>query len=142
MTVPPYEVSETGWGEFEIGIRIHLRDPAAEPIAINHMLKLYPQGPPSTERPVISEAYDEVVFNTLPADATARAALLAGPGPDPPAYPYQEWLTSFDAEAELAVVQAARQYIADRKLELQDRLLRGEAEYEALRKDLVALGAI
>jgi YEATS domain-containing protein 4 len=142
MTAPPFEVSETGWGEFEIGIKIYLRDPAAEPISLVHMLRLYPLGPPSTERPVISETYDEVVFNTLPADAAARAALLAGPGPDPPAYPYQEWLTSFDAEAELAVLQAARQYVADRKLELEDRLVRGEAEHEALRKDLAALGAI
>jgi hypothetical protein len=135
-------VSETGWGEFEIGIKIYLRDPAAEPISLTHMLRLYSAGPPSVDRPVIAESYDEIVFNELPKDADAAAALKAGPGPDPPAYPYQEWLTSFDAESDLALVQAARQYIHDRHVELQDRSARADAEHAALRRDLSALGAL
>ena len=28
---PPYEVKETGWGEFEIQIRIYFHDPAEKP---------------------------------------------------------------------------------------------------------------
>lgn len=29
---PPYEISETGWGEFEIVIKIHFHDPNERPV--------------------------------------------------------------------------------------------------------------
>jgi transcription initiation factor IIF auxiliary subunit len=37
---PPYEVSEVGWGEFEIVIKIHFNSPTERPITLYHMLKL------------------------------------------------------------------------------------------------------
>ena len=30
---PPYEVSETGWGEFEIIIKIYFVDPTERPVS-------------------------------------------------------------------------------------------------------------
>lgn len=47
VKAPPFEVTETGWGEFEVGIRILFHDPAEQPIDITHHLKLYP---PVTEK--------------------------------------------------------------------------------------------
>ncbi|RHY31084.1 hypothetical protein DYB32_003769 [Aphanomyces invadans] len=65
LTEPPYEVSEYGWGEFETRIQIHFQDPDEKPVDKIHMLVLYPPGNQiaSTKKPVVSEFYDELVFN-------------------------------------------------------------------------------
>lgn len=46
VTTMPFEVHETGWGEFEASINIFFHDPEEEPILLFHQLKLYPPGPP------------------------------------------------------------------------------------------------
>ena len=51
----PYEVTETGWGEFVIGITIKFRAVSGlEPIVLQHTLKLFPlpHVQPSTKKPV------------------------------------------------------------------------------------------
>jgi YEATS domain-containing protein 4 len=61
---PPWEVNETGWGEFTIQIKIMFVDPNQRPITINHQLKLYPpedMGQLKTSKPVLSQFYDEIV---------------------------------------------------------------------------------
>lgn len=73
---PPFEVSETGWGEFEINIRISFVPEAGEKqLTLYHHLKLHPwvEGgdgpvPPPLDQamkfgPVHSWQYDEIVFN-------------------------------------------------------------------------------
>lgn len=83
LTEPPYEVTERGWGEFEAQIRIHWKDPTEQTTIVSHTIKLYPQGAPpasakndlvqqSTEKPVLAETYDEVVF-TEPTKSFFRA---------------------------------------------------------------------
>ncbi|KAI8084395.1 yeats-domain-containing protein [Gilbertella persicaria] len=67
---PPFEVSETGWGEFEIMIKIHFHAAASEkPVVLYHHLRLHPyeddlngQSWPK-DKPVMSLLYDELVFN-------------------------------------------------------------------------------
>ncbi|KAI0307054.1 yeats family protein [Multifurca ochricompacta] len=73
---PPFEVTETGWGEFEIQIRITFIPEAGEkPVLLYHHLKLHPwtasgadaDAPPPTDvaaqlGPVHSWQYDEIVF--------------------------------------------------------------------------------
>jgi hypothetical protein len=39
---PPFEVTETGWGEFNVGMRIIFTDPTLPHMDIIHPLKLYP----------------------------------------------------------------------------------------------------
>lgn len=67
---PPYEVSETGWGEFEIIIKIHFH--TGSELGINeknfqifHALKLHPFNPliVNENGDVHSVLYDELVFN-------------------------------------------------------------------------------
>ena len=61
----PFETHQTGWGEFEIGVRIQFKDPFEKPVDCVHMLKLYTdsQNQNSTvKKPIVSERYDEVVF--------------------------------------------------------------------------------
>lgn len=40
VTKPPYEITETGWGEFEIVIKIYFHDPNERPVSI-YFLFLY-----------------------------------------------------------------------------------------------------
>ncbi|OAD75602.1 hypothetical protein PHYBLDRAFT_19908 [Phycomyces blakesleeanus NRRL 1555(-)] len=67
---PPFELQETGWGEFEILIKIHFHPAASEkPVSLYHHLRLHPyeddvSGQPwPKEKPVTSYSYDELVFN-------------------------------------------------------------------------------
>ena len=49
LTSMPFEVTETGWGEFEASIKIIFRDPEEEPVTLFHQIKLYPPGPPQLQ---------------------------------------------------------------------------------------------
>ncbi|KAF7731387.1 NuA4 histone H4 acetyltransferase complex and the SWR1 complex subunit [Apophysomyces ossiformis] len=67
---PPFELHETGWGEFEIMIKIHFHPVACEkPVTLYHHLRLHPyEDDPSggewpKDKPVTSFFYDELVFN-------------------------------------------------------------------------------
>ena len=82
-----FEVVETGWGEFEIGIKLFFSTESGEKSqSIYHQLKLHHFGEDkeaAKERgdPVISQLYEEVVFNepaepfyeTLTTDSAADA---------------------------------------------------------------------
>ncbi|KAG0032362.1 NuA4 histone H4 acetyltransferase complex and the SWR1 complex subunit [Podila clonocystis] len=64
---PPFEVSETGWGEFDVIIKLHFHPVSGEkPQTLYHHLKLHPyeeDGLGIKSKPVTSYLYDEVVFN-------------------------------------------------------------------------------
>lgn len=70
MTAPPFEVQETGWGEFELIIKIYFVDPNERPVTIYHHLRLFnhdPDNPTAVpqivkNKNVVSEHYDEIVF--------------------------------------------------------------------------------
>ncbi|KAH3687632.1 hypothetical protein WICPIJ_001385 [Wickerhamomyces pijperi] len=68
----PFEVTETGWGEFDIVIRIHLCPELGEKanLTITHRLQLHPYGsqvlPPGEDKEkqiIRSVQYEEIVFN-------------------------------------------------------------------------------
>ncbi|VVC28917.1 YEATS [Cinara cedri] len=61
---PPFEISETGWGEFELVIKIFFQDTSERPVTLYHVLKLYSNGSDSelNEQPVLSEFYEEIIF--------------------------------------------------------------------------------
>ncbi|XP_019535636.1 YEATS domain-containing protein 4 [Aedes albopictus] len=70
VTKPPFEVTETGWGEFEIVIKIHFHDPTERPVTMYHILKLF-QSPIldgevshqlEGKKELVSEQYEEIVF--------------------------------------------------------------------------------
>lgn len=66
---PPFEVTETGWGEFDIMVRIFFAPEAHEKaLTFYHHLKLHPYGPRMEEMKasgglVESVQYEEIVFN-------------------------------------------------------------------------------
>ncbi|ODV96003.1 hypothetical protein PACTADRAFT_49424 [Pachysolen tannophilus NRRL Y-2460] len=70
IEAPPFEVVESGWGEFEIGIKIFFISESSEKnISIFHHLKLHPYGidpaklTEADKNHVESIMYDELVFN-------------------------------------------------------------------------------
>ena len=146
IRAPPFQVSETGWGAFEVGIEVFLKEPGAAPFVFSHLLKLYPDPGAAVSadggaaKPVLSERYDEIVFPVLPADAALRDAILAGPLVEPPPYPYQDALTVFSPEADLAAIASARAWVADRTRELEERLIKARAAESALTHALPNLG--
>jgi len=85
VSKPPYQINESGWGEFEIQIRIFFNDGNERPVTFYHILKLFhgantPANAPaipvdvtrggssiSTQiiqgrKCVVSESYDEILF--------------------------------------------------------------------------------
>lgn len=62
---PPFEVSETGWGEFDVIIKLHFHPVSGEkPQTLYHHLKLHPyeeDGLGIKSKPVTSYLYDEIV---------------------------------------------------------------------------------
>ncbi|XP_055942351.1 YEATS domain-containing protein 4-like [Argiope bruennichi] len=85
---PPYGVTETGWGEFEIVIKIFFQDSNERPVTIYHFLKLFDREKDGNVKmgtaPVNSEFYDELVFM----DPTAKMyRLLTHPKLNTPAPP-------------------------------------------------------
>ncbi|KAK6751588.1 hypothetical protein RB195_003163 [Necator americanus] len=67
---PPYEVTETGWGEFEVQMRIYFSDVNEKPVTVFHYLRLFQPvfTLPNGTTQVIAEHYDEIVFQepTIP----------------------------------------------------------------------------
>jgi len=59
----PFEVSETGWGEFEILIKLYFQDPSEKHLSFFHQLQLYPKDDTNLQgkKPVLSDHYDELV---------------------------------------------------------------------------------
>ncbi|XP_071945679.1 YEATS domain-containing protein 4-like [Antedon mediterranea] len=64
VTKPPYEITETGWGEFEIGIKLFFIDQNERPVTLYHFLKLFQTDPNviAGGNTVVSEHYDEIIF--------------------------------------------------------------------------------
>lgn len=64
ITKPPYEVTETGWGEFEVVIKIYFNDPNERPVTLYHLLKLFQSETDVMlgKKSLVVEFYDELVF--------------------------------------------------------------------------------
>lgn len=69
IEAPPFELTETGWGEFEINVKIHFVDEANEKmVSFYHHLRLHPYYNVKSEKQkpndeISSIFYDELVFN-------------------------------------------------------------------------------
>lgn len=64
----PFELTEKGWGEFEVGIRIYFIDPSEKILQLSHFLRLYPVedifmiSHPQHKNTITVEHYDEIIF--------------------------------------------------------------------------------
>ncbi|GLB34166.1 putative yeats-domain-containing protein [Lyophyllum shimeji] len=164
---PPFEVSETGWGEFDIQIRITLIPEAGEKaIIVYHHLKLHPwtaTGEPEIPPldvaikagPVHSWQYDEIVFhdpyqnflNILTSHPvthlpkTKRKPVpfhLANPGSLEASKGGVPEFTSLMEKEEAERLEEARQSIITEQERWRAILIEKEKELEKLQKQLAA----
>jgi len=109
ITTAPFELTETGWGEFIINITVEFIDSSLPPIHFSHLLKLFPPPtiPPSLQEPVMSETYDEFVFHQ-PYPAFYQT-LIAGPTHRLVDHPFSAYWTTkqFAREENAAIVKLA-----------------------------------
>lgn len=111
----PFEVTEQGWGEFEIGVTLHFTPDARESeVTMFHKLKLYEEdGSASTvKKPVVSESYEEVIFSEPHEDFYYRVSKHVA-GPSLAQFSQVAWVPEHDEGAELARLQAARLKVAE-----------------------------
>ncbi|CAD6337822.1 unnamed protein product [Miscanthus lutarioriparius] len=139
---PPFELSESGWGEFEIAITLYFHsDVCDKRLDLFHQLKLYPEeeaGPQSTKKPVVVETYDEIVFPepteaffqrvqnhpaanvprlppgiTLPPPGTMEIVPYEKKRGDTKDHPLSQWFSNFSEADELLKLAAARQQFSN-----------------------------
>eukprot|EP01097_Dermamoeba_algensis_P007987 TRINITY_DN516_c0_g2_i1.p1 TRINITY_DN516_c0_g2~~TRINITY_DN516_c0_g2_i1.p1 ORF type:complete len:259 (-),score=66.96 TRINITY_DN516_c0_g2_i1:660-1400(-) len=117
---PPYELSVTGWGEFDINIKIYL-DCQEKPIDLFHPLKLYPpEGMNSSvKKPVVTETYDELVF-VDPLESLHKK--LSTPQKFLPPNPLAEHYTKYSDAADLKKIQEAHAVVKSELRKLNERM--------------------
>ncbi|KAL8246889.1 hypothetical protein R6Q59_008105 [Mikania micrantha] len=146
---PPFELTERGWGEFEIAISIFFhKDVCDKQLDLFHHLKLYSEvehGPLSTKKPVIVESYDEIVFPNPSDKFLARvqnhpSVIMPRLPPtlnlphapiedthdnkrgDTKDHPHSQWFTRFSEADELLKLAEARQQVQNHIVKLRRRL--------------------
>jgi len=136
---PPFEVHDKGWGEFEVHIQVHFHGSTDKPLELTHMLKLYSDSgePDSTSQPVVSELYDEVVFNE-PSD-DLRQRLAPQPMPSPNGWrnnPLAKWYEEMDPEGQTQQLQQVYQQITAELQNASKRRVQCEDDLRTLRTEL------
>eukprot|EP00794_Sanderia_malayensis_P014971 gene14971-16514_t len=141
VTKPPYEVSETGWGEFEIIIKIYFVDPAERPVTLYHMLKLFhaetalqpQQQVPRKE--LISEFYDEIIFQ----DPTQLMHKLLSSGKRLPNSTKQDTNWKAKEEKTLEAISNARKRVSEEITQVKERLKRHKNAIQTLKDEIKEL---
>lgn len=117
---PPYKVTESGWGEFEVIIKIHFFEPNHDrAVTIYHPLKLFNPHPVITDY-LVSESYDELIF-AEPSPMMYDRLLKAHPLPPQAQEPVE---TDFEAKKSRTIVSimAAKSKIRTEIEELRKRI--------------------
>ncbi|UJR15251.1 hypothetical protein I4U23_002206 [Adineta vaga] len=130
----PFEIEESGWGEFETQIIIYFVDPHEKPVIVYHHLKLFSTDPDvvTGRKPLVNEYYDELIFQE-PSDQLAR--LLTHPKTLPPSTDEQEYALK-KAET-LARIKTARQRVRNEIQDLTERLRITQENIKRIRKGSV-----
>ncbi|KAI0564818.1 YEATS domain containing protein [Gracilaria domingensis] len=145
VTEMPYEVQEYGWGEFEVIIRVFFQDSSEKPVEFFHPLRLFENvGEPSPD-PVVSEYYDEIVFQDPP--ETLHGLLKTIPhGPNlrikQPSYPIPAYFKDFSGaeSTDLRKLEHARRKLREETTKRQTRYEELEEERAELIRQISAKG--
>jgi YEATS domain-containing protein 4 len=125
VTQHPFEITEFGWGEFELKIQLYFVDSDEPPVEVFHHLRLYPPAgqAPSLKRPVVSEFYDEVVFNR-PNEEFAKKLLkpIEDRKPTPP-HPMKDIFADFSEQRDLKIVERALNYVENEARRIEKRIV-------------------
>ena len=132
ISTPPYEVTETGWGEFVINITVAFHDAALSPVSLSHLLKLFPPPgiQPTLRKPVMSETYDELVF--VHPERSVYERLMSGPVSRFDGHPFSAWWTTKEfakeENAQILRLAGALEQVRERVVKERHRLWRVEQD--------------
>eukprot|EP00775_Hariotina_reticulata_P004301 gene4301-4553_t len=104
----PYELSETGWGEFDIGVVLHFApDVGEKDVEVFHRLKLYGDDDPTgqSRKPVVHEQWEELVFSQ-PQQVFYQRMLHHQPRPRLP-LSIEAYISPPNEADDLAIIQAS-----------------------------------
>jgi len=138
---PPYEISESGWGEFEIGFTIYFTDSSEKHVELYHLLKLYPpEGQlQKTKKPVVSETFDVIVFND-PTEAFYKKLMENEPVHTPlPAPLAGDQYANYAEQAELARIAEAQTKLRGEIQRLQNRFISVDGESNVVSQEIANL---
>eukprot|EP00571_Detonula_confervacea_P016079 CAMPEP_0172311468 /NCGR_PEP_ID=MMETSP1058-20130122/14759_1 /TAXON_ID=83371 /ORGANISM="Detonula confervacea, Strain CCMP 353" /LENGTH=292 /DNA_ID=CAMNT_0013024641 /DNA_START=13 /DNA_END=891 /DNA_ORIENTATION=+ len=152
LTEPPFEVTETGWGEFEASIRIVWSEAADERSTIlTHGIRLYPNKAPATSAdpsaymnttvPVVAEKYDEVVFTNPKAEF--HRSLVDGQNKMQPnqisnEQSVLEHFRTYGDEEDAKAMLGAKAFLEGELRNVKDRLLLVDSELDEVKHSLAA----
>jgi len=108
----PFETTQPGWGEFPATIEISFKDEKNTMLVFTHNLRLHHVGNsgPIT-KPVVSETYEEIVFQHPSAEFSEKLLALQN-ALCPPHNLSPHW-RSFSDEADLDAIQKAHEFVKE-----------------------------
>ncbi|VDM16498.1 unnamed protein product [Hydatigera taeniaeformis] len=128
---PPYEVTETGWGEFDIVIKVTFVDQNVKPLVITHLLKLFhcDHDIMMGQKSLVREIYDEMIFVDPP--PTFYRTLVSPPRGDSSRLPPFNHETDFNEAKQqaLARIEDLNKKVTDAITAYREQLI--------LKKDIV-----
>ncbi len=142
VTSPPYEVHESGWGEFDAIIKVYFQDSVEKMVEFFHPLRLFHGDTEIPEsEPVVTEYYDEIVFQ----DPSEKLLSLLKSTPRdyvPPTTRYSAHFNDFThAETiDLKKIEDARRRVREETLKRQERYEKLEKERAALLREIASRG--
>eukprot|EP00177_Eucheuma_denticulatum_P005302 GFKZ01009645.1.p2 GENE.GFKZ01009645.1~~GFKZ01009645.1.p2 ORF type:complete len:217 (-),score=21.36 GFKZ01009645.1:2423-3073(-) len=145
VTEMPYEVSEYGWGEFDVIIRVFFQDPLEKPVDFYHPLGLFAENSPGepSDKPVIREYYDEIVFQD-PSEKLLQILKTTPHGPKVQSKPstFAPFFKDFsNAEStDLGKIDIARKRLREETFKKQERYEQLEPERAALVREINSRG--
>jgi len=135
----PFEIQECGWGEFEITIKVYFQDPIEKCLDLFHPLKLYPLPNDPPKQVVVSENYEEIVFNQ-PREEFYKILTDHNPTTMPPKMTkYSEYYTQFNEQIELKKVQDAQKKIKREIQAIKEKYEKMETESTSTGTDISKL---
>lgn len=144
-TEMPYEVSEYGWGEFDVIIRVFFQDSAEKPVDFYHPLGLFSETSPGepTEEPVIREYYDEIVFQD-PSEKLLDILKTTPHGPQiqirtSSLAPFFKDFSNAESN-DLKKIEASRKRLRDETFKKQERYEELDSERAALVREISSRG--
>eukprot|EP00049_Salpingoeca_infusionum_P008406 m.138062 g.138062 ORF g.138062 m.138062 type:complete len:230 (+) comp14007_c0_seq2:151-840(+) len=134
---PPFEITEVGWGEFEVQLKLYFHLHSLKCLTIKHLLKLFPaENTVMTPKNVlVSEVYDEIIFsNPTESLLTQLAPKTAWPFARTDAHDYQE-----EEDKQMQLVQQAQKKVRHSMRAAEERHQELQTACEALEEEIASL---
>ncbi|KAG9289131.1 hypothetical protein G9A89_022440 [Geosiphon pyriformis] len=139
---PPFEISETGWGEFELTMKLHFPPESGEkPVTLYHNLRLHPYEDDGSilnsnkGKPVTSFQYDELVF-TDPTEAMYQILVSNSTSNLPPRSSINQPYSLQAEQEEVKIIEAAHRKVLDQTSIYRERMENANKEMNLVKSEI------